>query len=304
MAGTGKTVLVSGATGYIGRNLVAALVGQGLQVRALSRQEKTSDRPDLQWFQADALQQETLEEPFRGVDTAYYLIHSMEPGSSDFAEREQQAAHNFAASAAQGGVRRVIYLSGLGPADAELSHHLRSRQNVARILCQGRVPVTVLRAAIIIGHGGASFELMHDLVRRLPLMAIPLAIDTRCQPLALQDVIRYLTGCLENEATLGQSYDIGGPEVVTYHQLLERIARQANQVNLYFPVIKVPLSVFGRIAALVSNVPASVAVPLLEGLNIEVVCTEQRIRDILPIPLTSLDEAIALAIGKHRKTQE
>lgn len=299
MAGTGKTVLVSGATGYIGRHLVSALVSQGFQVRALSRQENTSDRTGLQWFQADALQQKTLEEPFNGVDTAYYLIHSMEPGASDFAEREQQAAHNFAATAEQGGVRRIIYLSGLGPAEAELSHHLRSRRNVARILCQGRVSVTVLRAAVIIGHGGASFELMHDLVRRLPLMAIPLAIDTRCQPIALQDVLRYLIGCLEQEVTIGQSYDIGGPEVVTYHQLLERIARQAGQINLYFPVIKVPLSLFGRIAAMVSNVPTSVAVPLLEGLNVEVVCTEQRIRDILPIPLTPLDEAIALALGKH-----
>lgn len=300
-----KPVLVAGATGYVGGRLVPRLLESGRRVRAVVRSAaKLSARPwaghpGLEIAQADLLDGPAVAQAARGCGAAFYLVHSMEPGRGDFAERERVAARNMAAAASSAGLERILYLGGLGDENASLSHHLRSRMETARILASGRVPVTHLRAGAILGSGSASFEILRYLVDRLPVMITPRWVHTACQPIAIRDVLGYLVGCLDCDRTVGETFEIGGPDVLTYRELMEIYAEEAGlprRLVLPVPVLTPRLSSYW--IHLVTPVHGSLARPLAEGLSVPVVCRENRIRSLVPQPLLSCREAIRLALRR------
>ncbi len=297
-------VLVTGASGFIGSRLVPALLLDGVPLRCLSRRRNARFAPGAEVVAGDLLEPASLGAALAGIDTAYYLVHAMAGGRDGFARRDREAAENFVAAAEAAAVRRVIYLGGLGEAAEHLSEHLASRREVGEILRRGRFQTTCLRAAIIIGAGGASFEVIRSLVQRLPLMPTPLWVETLCQPIAVGDVVRYLVGCLFEERTAGEIFDIGGPEVLSYRQVMSRLSRVAGRFNFFFPLPFFParLSAYG--AGLLTPVPASVTVPLIEGLRNEVVCREQRIRELIPFRLTPIDRALRLALNEERTADD
>jgi uncharacterized protein YbjT (DUF2867 family) len=297
METTQGTVLITGATGFIGRRLTSVLLGQGYRVRCMVRQVATGIPDGAQSVRADMLQPATLVRAVEGIDTAFYLVHSMAGGRAGFERRDREAAENFVAAAERAGVRRVIYLGGLGETGDDLSEHLKSRLEVADILKKGHFATTSLRAAIIIGTGGASFEMVRSLVNRLPMMITPRWVTTRCQPIAVGDVIAYLAGSLADERTTGRTFDIGGPEVLTYKEMMERFGRIEGK-NLFIlpvPVLTPKLSSYW--VGLITPVPHSVSMPLIEGLKNEVICRENTIREIIPICLTPYDEAVRQALA-------
>ncbi len=288
-------ILVTGATGFIGRRLVSKLLAEGYPVRCLSRQAGADLPEGIEAAVADLLDPESLTYTLNGIDTAYYLVHSLDAGEKDFAKRDRAAAENFVAAAERSKVRRVIYLSGLGNHE-QLSEHLRSRHEVGEILQQGSFATTVLRAAIIIGAGGSSFEILRCLVRTQPVIPDLPGLQTRCQPIAVDNVIGYLAGCLNMEATAGQTFDIGGPDILSYRQMLEHLAKVAGQVNLYFPTPVFSAWLTSKLIGLLSPVKSEVVLALLKGLNNEVVCKDNRIRELIPLPLIPYDRAVTLAL--------
>lgn len=298
-----RTILVTGAGGFIGRRLVRELLQRGYQVRCMDR--RLARHPaGAEQVLADLLQPATLTAALAGVDTAYYLVHSMGQGKGDFADQDRHAARNFVAAAEAAGVKRVIYLGGLGETGDNLSHHLASRLEVARILQAGTFSTTFLRAAVIIGYGGVSYEMVHSLVRRLPVMITPRWVSTRNQPIAVADVIAYLAGCLEEPATAGQTFDIGGPDVLTYKEMMERFARIEGRRIWILPVPVLTPKLSSYWVGLVTPVKSSIAIALIEGLKNEVVCRDNRIRELLPIPLTTFDDAIRTALAEQQQSGE
>ena len=304
---SGDLILVTGATGYIGGRLVPQLLAEGYRVRATARNPlklKTrpwADHPAVELMAADAFDAASMREAMQGCAAAYYLVHSMNPGTADFAEADRRAATIVSGAAAAAGVGRLIYLSGLGDAPASLSEHLSSRAEVARILRQGPVPVTVLRAAMIIGSGSASFEILRYLVERLPIMVTPRWIDTPCQPIAIRNVLNYLVGCLRCPQTIGGTFDIGQTEATTYRRLMETYAEEAGLSRrwiLAIPVLTPRLSSYW--IHLVTPVPSSLARPLAEGLANPVICRERRIRELIPQDLLDSRQAIHLALERLR----
>lgn len=300
-------VLVTGATGYVGGRLVPRLLKRGHRVRVAGRSlEKLRARPwsqdpGLETVQADMLDPASLSRALAGCRAAFYLVHSMNPGTKNFAETDRAAARNMAHAAAKAGVGRIIYLGGLGEEGADLSEHLRSRREVADILGSGSVPVTFLRAAVILGSGSASFETLRYLTDRLPVMITPRWVDTPCQPIAVQNVLGYLVGCLENEQTTGDTFDIGGPDILTYRRLMELYAEEAGLPRRR--ILPVPLLTPGlssRWIHLITPVPASIARPLVEGLRTPVVCRDHRIRKLVPQDLLTCREAIRRALQRIR----
>ena len=301
-------VLLTGATGFIGGRLLPALDDAGFSVRCLVRPGETlvvrrplARQPEV--VTADLLDASSLSAALAGMDAAYYLVHSMGGrtiGEIDaFAERDRRAATNFLAAAEAAGLARIIYLGGLGETGAKLSHHLASRLEVARILQSGsRVTTTALRAGVIIGAGGASFELLRYLVERLPVMTVPRWVDTRCQPIAVDDVIGYLVGCLQAPATAGLSLDIGGPEITTYRGMMRTYARVRGLRRLIIPVPVLTPRLSAHWINLVTPVPAGVVYPLVEGLKNEVICRDTRILELVPIALTRMDTAICTALAQ------
>ncbi|MDP7421866.1 MAG: NAD(P)H-binding protein, partial [bacterium] len=218
------TVLVTGASGYIGGRLVPELLARGYQVRVMVRAESPVYQelwPEIEVAVADALDFNSLKTALDGIDTAYYLIHSLLLGPHEFAEADKHAAENFRRAAEEMQIKRIIYLGGLGDSSIRLSNHLWSRIEVAEELKGGEVSTTVLRAAIIIGSGSASYEIIQHLVKRLVVCFLPRwARKNKCQPIAVRDVIKYLVGCLEVRETSGKSFDIGGKDVLTYKQMM------------------------------------------------------------------------------------
>ncbi len=215
-------ILVTGATGFIGRRLVPALLEEGHEVRAMTRHPETYDGPG-EPVAGDVHDAATLAEPLRGVEVAYYLVHSLD--DADFERKDADAARAFAKAAAEEGVRQIVYMGGLGDDSEEMSAHLRSRREVEALLGETGIPVTVLRAAIVVGHGGISWELTRQLVKNLPAMVVPKWASTRTQPIAVDDVVRYLVGVCGREEALGQVYEIGGPDQLTYADML-RVAAE------------------------------------------------------------------------------
>jgi len=300
-------VFVAGATGYVGGRLVPLLLARGYTVHAAARSPRKLQarpwgaHPNLRILPADVTDKASLVAAMQGCQAAFYLVHSMGAGG-DFAQADRLAATNMAQAAHEAGVGRILYLSGLGDDAPGLSEHLRSRSEVGRILGQGPVPATVLRAAVILGSGSASFEIIRNLVERLPVMITPRWVRTRCQPIAISNVLGYLVGCLENPATTGLTLDIGGPDVISYGELFRSYARAA---GIRAPlIIPVPLLTPGLSALwvnLVTPVPAHLVRPLIEGLKNEVVCHDRRILDLVPQPLLSCEEAIATALSETRQ---
>jgi uncharacterized protein YbjT (DUF2867 family) len=301
-----KPVLVTGATGYVGGRLVPQLLNAGYRVRALGRSEaKLKGRPwgthpQVELAQGDVLDYDSLAQATQGCSAAFYLVHSMLADPSTFSETDRQGAENMVKAAQAAGLERIIYLGGLGGvSDPHLSEHLRSRYEVARILQSGPVPATFLRAAMILGSGSASFEILRYLVDRLPVMVTPRWVQNPVQPIAITNVLNYLQGCLEHEEVKGQTFDIGGPDVLTYRQLFDIYAEEAGlrrRLVVPVPVLTPKLSSYW--IHLVTPVPAAIAQPLAEGLRNPVICQENRIRDIIPQELLTCRETIRLALQK------
>ncbi len=246
-----------------------------------------------------------MEKVLHGIHTAYYLVHSMGGKTiyktSEFIDRDKLAASNFVEAANAADLKRVIYLGGLGETGKGLSEHLASRTEVAKILSSGKPIATILRAAVIIGAGGASFEILRYLVERLPVMVCPKWINTRIQPIAINDVLEYLAGCLLNPETAGGTFDIGGPEVLTYRKMMDQYAEArglAKRFIVTVPVLTPALSAYW--VDLVSPVPSGVAHPLIEGMKNEVVCRDNRIDTLVPIKKTPFKEAVRIAFSEEK----
>ncbi len=303
-------ILVTGATGYIGGRLVPRLLQTGYRVRAMARNpaklraRSWAAHPQIELVQADVLDGESLARAAQGCAAAYYLVHSMNPQASDFAASDLRAAENMVMAAEAGGLEQIVYLSGLGEENQDLSRHLRSRTEVAQRLRQGTVPVTVLRAAMIIGSGSASFEILRYLVDRLPVMVTPRWVDTPCQPIGVRNVLAYLIGCLEVAATIGGTFDIGQPEILTYRRLMEIYAEEAGlRPRLVIPVPVLTPRLSSYWIHLITPVPAALARPLAEGLRNEVVCRDESIRELIPQELLDPRQAIRLALEKLRRQE-
>lgn len=305
--GPTRLILVAGATGYVGARLVPRLIAAGHRVRAMGRSlEKLRSRPwaglpGVELVVADVSQPTTLGPALAGVDVVYYLVHAMTREKKEFAEADRAAAQIVAAASASAGVSRIIYLSGLGSDDPKLSAHLRSRAEVGKILQEGTVPVTIFRAAIILGSGSSSFEILRYLADRLPIMITPRWLSTPVQPIAIRDVLAYLIGALDAPETTGRTFDIGGPDVTTYRALLGLYAQEAGlrkRVIIGVPFLTPRLSTHW--IRLVTPAPAALVRPLAEGLRHPMVCQEDSIHAILPRELLSSVEAIRLAIDAGR----
>jgi uncharacterized protein YbjT (DUF2867 family) len=293
------TTLVTGATGFIGHLLTQALLAENRSVRCMVRKSSSALPIGAESVVGDMLAPASLNAALAGIDTAYYLVHSMAAGRAGFERRDREAAENFVRAADRAGVRRVIYLGGLGETGDGLSEHLTSRLEVAEILRSGKLATTFLRAAVIIGAGSASFELVRGLVKRLPIMITPRWVSTRCQPIAVQDVIAYLTGCLADERTMGRTFDIGGPDIITYREMMERFAALEGKHLTIIPVPLLTPKLSSYWVALFSPVPPSVSMPLIEGLSNEVICRDTSIRELIPLQLTPYDQAVAHALSEE-----
>ncbi|MCU0588136.1 MAG: NAD(P)H-binding protein [Syntrophobacteraceae bacterium] len=303
--GVGK-VLLTGVTGFVGGRLLPHLQGRAIQTRCLVRSPgRVAGRlqgPHVELAAGDLLDRGSLARALEGQDAAVYLVHSMGGRSvvhyMDYIERDMQAAENFMWAAERTGLRRIIYLGGLGEMGDNLAPHLASRQKVGEILQSGTVKTTVLRAANIIGAGGAPFEMLRYLVERLPVMLCPRWIDTPGEPIAVQNVVEYIAGCLTIPETAGGNFDIGGPDIITYRQLMLIYARVRGLKRLVFsvPVLTPYLSSFW--INLMTPVPAGVVMPLVEGLKNKVVCRDHRIRELVPLRLITMQEAICEALAE------
>jgi uncharacterized protein YbjT (DUF2867 family) len=305
--GTKPKVLLTGATGFVGGRLLRVLSQEGVPTRCLARSinrfpGELSQHPGIEVVQGDLLDQEGLKRAMEGMEVAYYLVHSM-GGQNIFhyrayIESDLQAADNFVKAADAAGLQRIIYLGGLGEMADNLSAHLVSRQRVGQLLQSGRVQTTVLRAANIIGAGGAPFEMLRHLAERLPVMICPRWIDTRCQPIAIENVIEYLTGCAFEPLTAGLTLDIGGPDIITYRELMEIYARLRGLRRLIIGVPFLSPMLSSHWISLVTPVPAGIVMPLVEGLKNEVICRDNRIVELVPIRLLSMKEAICNALAE------
>lgn len=305
-----RPILVTGATGYIGNRLIPRLLLAGYRVRAMARNpaklqgRSWAQAPGVEFVVADIFDLASLRTAASGCRAAYYLVHSMDPQSGDFSTADRLGAENMVAAAAAAGLERIIYLGGLGEPGDALSPHLVSRGEVAQILSSGPVPVTVLRAAMIIGSGSASFEILRYLVDRLPVIITPKWVDTPCQPIGVRNVLYYLVGCLALPETAGETYDIGAPEILSYHQLMEMYAEEAGlppRRIFRVPVLTPRLSSYW--IHLVTPLPAALARPLAEGLRNPVICKDTRIRELIPQELFDCRTAIRLALERMRQQE-
>jgi uncharacterized protein YbjT (DUF2867 family) len=300
-----KPVFLTGATGYIGGRLAPRLLESGVPVRCLVRDaRKLIGRPwaeasGLELVEGDVTDLETLAAQMRGCGVAYYLIHSMIVAGEDYARRDRSLAETFARAALLAGVERIIYLGGLGETGDGLSEHLRSRREIETALASTGVPVTVLRAAMIVGSGSASYEILRYLVERLPVMVTPRWVATECQPIAVRNVLHYLVAALHTPETEGRTLDIGGPDVLSYREIMQTMAEALGlprRAILPVPVLTPRLSSLW--IHLVTPVGHRIARPLAEGLRNRVVCRDGEAQRLMPQRLLTLRESMDAALGK------
>lgn len=304
-------VLVTGATGYVAGRLIPVLLDAGYRVRAMGRSvEKMACRPwgrhpGVELVQGDIMDPSSLQAAFNGCGTLYYLVHSMNSRKHEYRNADRIGAENTARAAAAQDVGHIIYLGGLGDIHhPQVSDHLISRNEVGRILGEGPVPVTILRAAMILGSGSASFEILRYLGHRLPVMVTPKWVNMPTQPIAVTNVVGYLKGCLEHPQVKGKTFDIGGPDVIQYRDLFRLFCEEAGLPTPF--IIPVPILTPGLSAiwiSLLTPIPASIARPLTEGLSLPTVCTENTITDIIPQDLISCRESIKRALDRIRQEQ-
>ncbi|MEU8343889.1 SDR family oxidoreductase [Spirillospora sp. NPDC048832] len=299
--------LVTGASGYIGGRLVPELLDAGYRVRCMARSaRRLRDHPwagRVEIAEADATDPEATRRALDGVDVAYYLIHAI-GGAGGFAGKDREAARVFARAARDAGVRRLVYLGGMEP-EEELSPHLRSRAEVGRILLGSGVPAVWLRAAVIIGSGSASFEMLRHLTERLPVMVTPKWVHSRIQPIAIRDVLHYLVASADLPAEVDRGFDIGGPDVLTYIEMMRRYAAVAGlRRRLIVPVPVLSPALSSLWVGAITPVPGALARPLVESLRNEVVCRENDIARYVPPPPdgpTGFDRSVALALRRVRQ---
>jgi uncharacterized protein YbjT (DUF2867 family) len=300
-----KRIAIAGATGYIGGRLAPRLLDAGYSLRCLVRSpRKLEERdwtpdPRVEVWKSDLGDRASLARDLAGCDAAFYLVHSMMSSDRAYAERDLALALAFAGAARDAGVGRIIYLGGLGEMGSGLSEHLRSRREVESALASTGVPVTVLRAAMIIGSGSASFEIMRYLVQRLPVMTTPTWVSTRCQPIAIENVLGYLVGALSTPETTGEVFDIGGRDNLSYRDMMRIMAEELGLPPRW--IIPVPL-LTPRLSShwiqLITPLSHRIAMPLAEGLKNEVICRDNRITTLIPQHLLDVREAIHAALGQ------
>jgi len=290
-------ILVTGSTGFIGKKLLAKLSDSGYKVKAMSR-SKYTDTENIRYVQADAFNVNSLSAATEGIETAFYLLHSMEGSKkewAEFANREKQQAQNFLEAATKSGVKRIVYLGGLVNESLDLSKHMRSRHDVGRILASGNIPVTELRASVIVGAEGGSYAMLRYLVERLPLMVCPKWVKSQTQPIAVDDVVDYLIGVMKNPETSGKILEIGGPDIMTYEQLMRLYSSILNR-NLN--IIQIPF-LTPRLSSywidLVTPVKASLARPLVDSLVHDSIVKDKSVQQLIPVHLKHMTEAITVA---------
>lgn len=302
-----RRIAIAGAGGYVGGRLLDELIARrDVEIVAPARTPaKLEDRAiaaegRLVVRRADVLDPDSLPPVLEGVDVAYYLVHSMDAGA-DFHSTDLEGARNFGAACAEAGVARIVYLSGLGAEGDSLSEHLSSRHATGDALREAGVPVTELRAAIIVGSGGASFEIVRDLSRRLPMMITPRWVRSRCEPIAIRDVVAYLVGVLDEPRTIGETLEIGGGDVLTYAEMLRICGEeQGHRCRiLTVPVLTPRLSSYWL--HLVTSVDMRIARPLIEGLRNDVICHDMRIREWIPLRLSDYRSSVRRALDRERE---
>jgi uncharacterized protein YbjT (DUF2867 family) len=293
-------VLVAGASGFVGSRLCPALDEAGHDVLAMTR-HPAKYRGAGKAVRGDVADVGSLRDALKGVEAAYYLVHSLD--SADFKRRDADAARAFARAAADTGVDRIVYLGGLGDDDDALSEHLASRREVERLLGETGVPVTVLRAGIVIGHGGTSWELTRQLVEHLPAMVTPRWVATRTQPIAIADVVRYLAGVLDHPEAAGRIFDIGGPEVLAYRDMLQRVAAIEGRPLVIVPVPLLSPRLSSYWLSLVTDIDVTTGRALIDSMTNEVVVRDDAIRRIVEFEPMDYDEAVLQALGERAKSR-
>ena len=291
-------VLVAGASGFVGRRLCPALLDAGYDVQAMTRHPESYQGAGAAVY-GDVHDPRTLHEALTGCQAAYYLVHSLD--SPDFERKDADAARAFAQAAATAGLQRIAYLGGLGDDADDLSAHLRSRREVEQLLGCAGVPVTTLRAGIIVGHGGISWELTRQLVEHLPAMITPRWVRTRTQPIAIDDVVRYLVGVLELPEAADRAFDIGGPEVLEYVTMMRRVAQIQGRKFLVVPVPLLTPQLSSLWLALVTDVDTQTARALVDSMTNEVVVRDDSIRALVPFDPMGYDDAVRLALAERAR---
>lgn len=289
-------VLVTGATGFVGKRLVPVLVEAGHRVKAMTRHPDTYDGPG-EAVHGDVDDPGSLADALADVDVAVYLVHSLD--DDDFERKDAEAARGFGLAAAAAGVKQIVYLGGLGKDGDELSAHLRSRREVEKLLGSSGVPVTVLRAAIVVGAGGISWEMTRQLVKNLPAMVVPKWAATRTQPIAIEDVTRYLAGVVDNPDAIGRVFEVGGADQLSYLEMLQQAAEVMNGRRV--PIFKVPVlsaKLSSYWISFVTSVDVTTGRNLIDSMGTEVIQTDFAIRDVVPGEPLTYQEAVRTAIAE------
>ncbi len=291
------TVLVAGGTGFVGRRLVAALHDDGHDVRVMTRSPEKYKGPGVAVF-GDVADDASLADALAGSTAAYYLVHSLD--SADFEELDAHAGRAFGKAASAAGVEQIVYLGGLGDDNDDLSAHLRSRREVESLLGEAGVPVTVLRAGIVVGHGGISWEITRQLVEHLPAMVTPRWVRTLTQPIAVDDVVRYLMGVLGLPEASGRIFEIGGPDVLEYRAMLTRVAKVEGRRLLIVPIPLLTPGLSSRWLAFVTDVDTQAGRNLIDSMANEVIVRDDSIRQVVPFELTGYEDAVRHALEERR----